>query len=213
MVKPPLLVLLAMDQVGQPFQHRWKDSWSVSVKPVIEQQNIAASALHDEPLGLASAAEFEGFLRAHDRAVRSMAYRLVGDDVDDVLQVAYLKAFEQRGSFRGDASPRTWLYTIAYRTALDHLRSGRRRAASQRRAMTLTVVADRADAVADCMAVDAALASLPVDQRVVLLLIDGQDMSYDDVATVLGIANGTIASRLHRARVAIRAAIERNEDQ
>ena len=75
------------------------------------------------------------------------------------------------------------------------------------------MIGDRADAVADRMAVDAALAELPIDQRVILLLIDGQDMSYDDAATVLGITNGTIASRIHRARAAIKTAIERNETQ
>lgn len=183
----------------------------MGVQPGIEQQHVSAAALEDESVGLASAAEFETFLRVHDQAVRGMAYRLVGDDVDDVLQVAYLKAFEQRGKFRGESSPQTWLYTIAYRTALDHLRSGRRRAANQQRVATLTVVSDRADAVADRMAVNAALDELPIDQRVILQLIDGQDMSYDDAAIVLGIANGTIASRIHRARAAIKKAIERNE--
>ncbi|MCE9621897.1 MAG: RNA polymerase sigma factor [Actinomycetia bacterium] len=183
----------------------------MGVEPVIEQQHVSASELYEESVGLVSAAEFEAFLRVHDQAVRRMAYRLVGGDVDDVLQAAYLKAFEQRRSFRGDSSPQTWLFTIAYRTALDHLRSGRRRAARQQRAATLTEVGDRSDAVADRMAVKAALDELPIDQRVILLLIDGQDMSYDDAATVLGIANGTIASRIHRARAAIKTAIEGNE--
>ena len=183
----------------------------MSVKPGIKHQDASAAALSVESTRLTNVAEFEGLLRIHDRSVRGVAYRLVGDDVDDVLQLAYLKAFEQRNSFRGDSSPRTWLYTIVYRTAVDHLRSGRRRTASQHRAATSAIIADRADTVADRMAVDAALADLPVDQRVILLMIDGQDMSYDDAATVLGVANGTIASRIHRARVAIRAALERNE--
>ena len=185
----------------------------MSVKPGIKHEDASASAFRVESATRGSVAEFEELLRSHDRSVRGVAYRLVGDDVDDVLQVAYLKAFEQRNSFRGDSSLRTWLYTIVYRTALDHLRSGRRRAASQQRAATSTIIADRAEEVADRMAVSAALADLPVDQRVILLLIDGQDMSYDDAATVLGVANGTIASRVHRARAAIRAALERNEAQ
>ena len=181
----------------------------MSVQPVIKQQDVFDSAFD-----LANAVEFEGFLRVHDRAVRSMTFRLVGNDVDDVLQVAYLKAFEQRRTFRGEASPRTWLYTIAYRTAVDHLRSSRRRASTQNRAATLTTAsADPTDGVADRMAVDAALGDLPVDQRIILLLIDGHDMSYDDAAAILGIASGTIASRLHRARTAIRTALERNEDK
>lgn len=182
----------------------------MSVKPDIKRQHAPAAAFKVESTTLSSVAEFEGLLRTHDRSVRGVAYRMVGDDVDDVLQLAYLKAFEQRNSFRGDSSPRTWLYTIVYRTAIDHLRSGRRRSVSQHRAATSMIVADRADAVADRMVVDAALAGLPVDQRVILLLIDGQGMSYGDAATVLGVATGTIASRIHRARAAIRAVLERN---
>lgn len=185
----------------------------MSVKPDIKQHDALESAAPVDSAGLTGVAEFERLLRLHDQPVRGMAFRLVGQDVNDVLQIAYLKAFEQRSSFRGDSSPRTWLYTIVYRTALDHLRSDRRRVANQHRAATSTAITDGADTVADRMAVDAALAGLLVDQRVILLLIDGQDMSYDDAARVLGVANGTIASRIHRARAALRAALERNESQ
>jgi RNA polymerase sigma-70 factor (ECF subfamily) len=186
----------------------------VGVKPGIDHHR--GSAFQDrsaEPTHLITVAEFEGLLRLHDRAVRSVAYRVVGDDVDDVLQVAYLKAFEQRRSFRGDSSMGTWLHTIVYRTALDHLRSRRRRQTMQNRVATVTNIADATDAVADRMAVEIALRGIPVDQRVVLLLVDGQGMSYGDAARVLGVANGTIASRIHRARTAMRAALERKDDQ
>jgi RNA polymerase sigma-70 factor (ECF subfamily) len=194
--------------------HQWKDRVLVGVKPGIEHDSAWASK-NDlaDPSRLDSVAEFEGLLRAHDRAVRCVAYRLVGDDVDDVLQVAYLKAFEQRASFRGDSSTLTWLHTIVYRTALDHLRSRRRREDAHHRAATVTTIADGIDAATDRMAVEEALAGLPIEQRVVLLLVDGQDMSYDNAAQVLGVANGTIASRIHRARTAMRTALDREDDQ
>jgi len=186
----------------------------VDVKPGIDHQG--SSAFEEgvaRPSGFTSAVEFEGLLRVHDRAVRTMAYRLVGGDVDDVLQQAYLKAFEQRGSFRGDSSPSTWLHTIVYRTAIDHLRAGDRREANKHRVAAAASIADVTGAVDDRMAVDEALAQLSVDQRVILLLVDGQDMTYDDAAAVLGVANGTIASRIHRARAAIRSALESREAQ
>ena len=186
----------------------------MDVKPGIEHQGV--SKFEEElarPSGYTSVAEFVGLLRVHDRAVRTVAYRLVGRDVDDVLQLAYLKAFEQWATFRGDSSPCTWLHTIVYRTAIDHLRAGRRREANNHRAAAPTAIADAAGMVDDRMTVGAALADLPVDQRVILLLIDGQDMTYDDAAAVLGVANGTIASRLHRARAALRTALERRESQ
>ena len=184
------------------------------VQPVIEQHGTSRFEERlAEPSRLSSPAEFEELLRTHDRAVRSVAYRIVGDDVDDVLQAAYMKAFEQRASFRGESSMGTWLHTIVYRTALDHLRSGRRRQATQHRASTETSIADSSDAVADRMAVEEALADLPVEHRVALLLVDGQGMSYDNAAQVLGVANGTVASRVHRARNAMRAALNREDEQ
>ena len=83
----------------------------MSLKPDIKQHEALEPASRMDSAGLTRTAEFERLLRTHDGALRGMADRLVGDDVDDVLQVAYLKAFEQRSSFRGDSSPRTWLYT------------------------------------------------------------------------------------------------------
>jgi RNA polymerase sigma-70 factor (ECF subfamily) len=186
----------------------------VGVKPAIEHHS--ASRFEErlaEPAHLTGVPEFEELLRTHDRALRSVACRLVGDDVDDVLQAAYMKAFEQRASFRGESSIGTWLHTIVYRAALDHLRSGRRRQAMQHQVATATTIPDNTDAVADRMAAEVALADLPVEHRVVLLLVDGQGMSYDDAAQVLGVANGTVASRMHRARNAMRAALNREDEQ
>jgi RNA polymerase sigma-70 factor (ECF subfamily) len=157
--------------------------------------------------------EFEAQLRTHDRSVRSMVYRLVGDEVDDVLQQAYLKAFRELVTFRGDSSFGTWLHRIAYTTALDHLRSRRRRDAMTRWLRPVPQAADPMESVVDHITLDRALATLPTDQRVALLLIDGQGMSYDDAAGVLGVAAGTVASRLSRARAAVRAELSRGAER
>jgi len=180
----------------------WKEPSGRGVQGSIDTRFTAS------PTHVRSVAEFEGLLRANDRQIRSLAYRLVGGgggEVDDVLQQAYLKAFVQWPSFRGDCSFTTWLHRIAYTTALDHLRSKGRRERLHQRAATTDSVRDRTDQVVDHLVLERALDELPVDQRVALLLVDGQGMSYDDAAHVLDVAPGTIASRLHRARATVRA--------
>jgi len=72
---------------------------------------------------------FVEIIRRHDYGLRRLAYRFLGDEdaMDDVLQDAYLKAFAAVSDFRGDASPRTWLYRIVGNTCLDMLRGRARR--------------------------------------------------------------------------------------
>jgi RNA polymerase sigma-70 factor (ECF subfamily) len=154
---------------------------------------------------------FEALLREHDRAVRSVAYRMVGGDVDDVLQQAYLKAFGQWSGFRGESTFRTWLHRIVYTTALDHLRSTKRREQLHLRVATDERTTDAAQSVVDHLELERALAALPVDQRVALLLVDGQGLGYDEAAAVLDVPAGTIASRLNRARAAMRAELSKGD--
>lgn len=180
----------------------WKESGAGGVQPAIDTTSTTSP-----PVGRSAAtavAEFEELLRANDRRLRSLAYRIVGSDVDDVLQQAYLKAFLQRSTFRGDSSVATWLHRIVYTTALDHLRTTGRRDRLHQRTAGTDRVGDTSDEVVDRLTLEAALDELPVDQRAVLLLVDGQGMSYDDAAAVLDVAPGTIASRLSRARTAVR---------
>ena len=182
-----------------------KDSTGGGVESGIDATSPSSMVLH-------TVSSFEELLRAHDRQARSLAHRLVGSDTDDVLQQAYLKAFVQWPTFRGEASFGTWLHRIVYTTALDHLRSDDRRARREARSARPEPTPDRADQVVDQLVLAAALDALPIDQRTVVLLVDGQGFGYDEVAHVLDVAPGTIASRLHRARAAMRERL-RSPDQ
>lgn len=151
-------------------------------------------------------AEFEALLRTHDSAVRSLAHRLIGGDVDDVLQDAYVKAFRSWTGFREESSFRTWLHRIVYTTALNHRRSDDRREAATVASVVPGPGSDRdiASTVSSTMDLASALGELPADQRTVVVLVDRDGWSYDDVGTVVGIPAGTVASRLHRARATLR---------
>jgi len=151
---------------------------------------------------------FMALLGPHDRALRGLAYRLLGDAdaMDDVLQTAYANAFRALPRFGGRASVSTWLYRIVTNACLDELRRGRA-AHEELRETARGGASDTAEDVAGRLDLQAALAGLPADERAAVLLVDGEGLSYAEAASALGVREGTVASRLHRARGALRAAL------
>lgn len=151
---------------------------------------------------------FTQLLKSNDDKMRGVAWRLLGSvsDMDDALQDAYVKAWRSIADFRGDAAFSSWLYRIVHTTCIDHLR------AQQRRTETATklarqdppIVPDPSTAVTEADELRAALAELPADQLCAVALVDGEGLSYDEVAALVDSNAGTVASRLHRARAALR---------
>lgn len=158
---------------------------------------------------------FAALLQRHDDKMRGVVWRVVGSSsaMDDVLQEAYLKAWRGIGGYARNAAFSTWLYTIVHRSAIDWVRAQRRQPPGHLRIATDTdfpaaTIRDHASGVTDSLALQHALTELPEDQLAVVTLIDGEGYSYDDVATLLDISPGTVASRLHRARAALRERLE-----
>ncbi len=154
---------------------------------------------------------FGHLVRRNDDAMRRLAFRLLGSAtaMDDALQDAYLKAFRHLGRFDGRSRFSTWLYTITYRTCLDHLRArGRRREIDLELLAVdeggVKAAADLGDAVVTRMSLVRALHDLPPDQVAAVILVDGEGFSYDDVGRILGVAPGTVGSRLSRGRATLR---------
>jgi len=163
---------------------------------------------------LADPADFVDLVRRHDRTLRALAWRLLGDRdrMDDVLQEAYVKAFRALPTFRGDAdaAPGTWLYRITYNACMDELRRQRR--------VSLVPLDDAVgrpdprgdvgDRVVRSHRLAAAIDALPPDHRAAVLLVDAEGFDYRSAAEVLGIPEGTVASRLNRARAALRQTLQ-----
>lgn len=156
---------------------------------------------------------FEQLVGGHHAALRLFAYRLIHDEgsVDDVLQEAYLKAFRAFPRFSASPdAPKAWLYRIVYRCALDELdRRSRWERRHERRAQLDSVGEPQAlaEAFAERDAVARALAGLAPDERAAVVLVDGIGFDYGSAATVLGVRRGTLASRLSRARSAMRTSL------
>jgi RNA polymerase sigma-70 factor (ECF subfamily) len=149
---------------------------------------------------------FAQLVRHYDDGLRALAYRLLGDRdrMDDALQEAYVNAFRALPGFRGDAELGTWLYRIAYNACIDELRR-------TRIVVPLDSVRERADPsqpaderVAARGDLGAALAALPPEDRATVLLVDAQGFDYRSAAEILAVPDGTVASRLNRARAALR---------
>ena len=150
---------------------------------------------------------FDELVRRHDRRMRGLAYRLMADRdrMDDALQEAYLKAFRALPRFRAGSDFGAWLYRITYNACIDELR--------QRKRSPLPA-ADPVDPVSGhpgpervvsaAETVRSALADLPIGQRIAVVLVDGEGFDHREAAKILDVAPGTVASRLHRARTALR---------
>lgn len=143
------------------------------------------------------------------RATQADVWRLckhLGDPAtaDDLTQETYARAWRSLPAFRGDASARTWLLSIARRTAADAVRAATRR----RRLDALLPRAERVPDPAGDVTAHALLAELVVEQRTAFVVTQLLGLSYDEAAAVCGCPVGTIRSRVARARDALVRLVE-----
>lgn len=164
------------------------------------------------------AVTFEEIYTRFRRPVWALARRLTQSDDEalDACQEIFLRIWRGLDGFRHEAKLSTWVFQIAWNFLRSYRRSrGRQPIEVERlnddRVMSIGVVRDRApDAERRAIAsesldrVEQALGRLAEHHRIVLWLRDGEDLSYEDIATVLDIPIGTVRSRLARARRALR---------
>jgi RNA polymerase sigma-70 factor, ECF subfamily len=160
---------------------------------------------------------FEELVASHQHRVFGVALRMLGGaaEAEEVAQEAFLRAHRSLGEFRGDAKLSTWLYTIVSRLCLNRLASGDRRAVRHGEDALLRVAdegggpevhAERGELEG---ALHRAIAELPEERRVVIILRDLEGLSYEEIAVALGLELGTVRSRLHRARMDLKDKLER----
>jgi len=151
--------------------------------------------------------DFETLMARHQKSVLNLAYRFLGDRsaAEDAAQEVFLHIYRTAGTYRPTASFITWLYQIVRNTCYSELRRRRRRAG------LLSQVDPPGDPPAprDCdhleqaelrAAVQAAIASLPENQRVAVLLRRYENLSYGQIAQAMGTTESSVKALLHRAR-------------
>ena len=158
---------------------------------------------------------FAVLMEEYQKKVYLLALRTVGNpqDAEDMTQEAFLRAYRSIHSFRGDSKLSVWLYRLTTNLCIDLLRSrGRKPTVSltvednDEDTQELDVTDERYDPEEIFQrrelqrAVQRGLASLPEDYRVILVLRELEGLSYAEIGEVLGLEEGTVKSRLFRAR-------------
>ncbi len=157
---------------------------------------------------------FHQLVDRHARHLFSLAVALAGNvaDAEDIVQETLTGACKAAGAFRHESSVRTWLVRILCRQAARWRRSGRRRTFplyQQNGSPAVEPAVDSSTARSDRkLDVALMLQQLSPEHRQVLVLREFEQMSYDEMAVVLGVPRGTVESRLHRARQELRARLE-----
>lgn len=149
-------------------------------------------------------AEFDEAVRLYATRVRHYALRLVRDPwlADDVLQETFLRAWKYWSTFRSDSNREAWLIRICRNAAFDLLAQRNRRRESPLRD-------DETSGTSTLLSLDTsdALLDLSLEHREVIFLIDFLEYEYSVAAGILGVPVGTVRSRLHRARSALRSSM------
>jgi RNA polymerase sigma-70 factor, ECF subfamily len=160
---------------------------------------------------------FNQLVRLHERQVYNVALRVVGqpDAAEDVTQDTFLLAYRSLHQFRGGLF-RAWLLRIATNRCYDELRRRQRRPADSFEELAFEPRSqwstrrgpeepqERAERLEVTHALREALARLPDDQRIVIVLSDIQGYSYDEIALITEVTLGTVKSRLSRGRARLR---------
>src|SRR5918993_1183353 len=160
---------------------------------------------------------FEELYKAHSGRLFSLAVRMLGNpaDAEDMLQEIFLSAHRKLDSFRGEAALGTWLYRLAMNQILDHVRSRAARTGQLTDGLDDTaLLADAsghrlADRAIDRIDLERALAELPEGCRAAFVLHDVHGLEHREVSDVLGIAEGTSKSQVHKARLRLRGLLRK----
>lgn len=179
---------------------------AIGARPIDPDQQLVRQHLAGDPKA------FEALFRKYQTPIFNLVTRMVrGEDAYDLTQDVFLKALKALRSFRGDAKFSTWLFTIARHTCLNHLRHknvviedsleesqdehpGNEPVDFE---MNVTKICETRELQ---RVVDTVLATLPAEPRLLLILRDFEQLSYDEISQVTELSIVNVKSKIHRAR-------------
>lgn len=168
---------------------------------------------------------FEKLIRDHQQLAFNIAYRMLGniEDAKDVSQDAFIKIFKSINSYKGDSSFSTWLYRIVTNTCIDELRKRNKRQILSYDIPIATeegevernlpdpgpTPEDIVDRKESQRKIRDAINNLNEQHKAVIVLRDIKGFSYDQISEILECPEGTIKSRISRARSALKSLLEK----
>lgn len=167
---------------------------------------------------------FEEIVRMYQHKVFNLVYRMIGnsEEAEDVAQEVFVTVFKAIDSFRGEAKFSTWLYRIAANHCKNRMKYlGRRsykatgelneateKEAAEAQPSAMRPHVDGPDAVLEGLelerTVQDGIKALEEEHRVLIILRDVEDLSYEEISSITGLELGTVKSRLHRARLQLK---------
>ena len=166
---------------------------------------------------------FADLLRLYQHKVYNLVYRMLGDsaEAEDVSQEVFVTVFRSIDTFRGDSKLSTWIYRIAVNHCKNRLKYLARRSYKETESYEdgeqgagipatpgLQAEMDGPDVILEGLQlerlVQEAIATLDEEHRLLIVLRDVQELSYQEIVQITGLQEGTVKSRLHRARMAIK---------
>jgi len=190
--------------------------------PEEESELVAKLVARDE-------AAFNYLVVTYERRVFALVFRMLGrrDEAEDLAQEVFVQVFKAIDQFRGESKLSTWIYRIAVNLCKNRTKYLSRRQLGDQDDVDAMIdraplssakgvsVGDisRPDELVEGMQLELivkrAIQQIEPDFREVLILRDVEDLSYEEIASVTGLAAGTVKSRIHRARAQLRALVEK----
>jgi RNA polymerase sigma-70 factor (ECF subfamily) len=172
---------------------------------------------------------FNELVELYEARVFRLLLRMMGrrDEAEDMAQEVFVQIFKAVGQFRGDAKLSTWIYKVSVNLCKNRLKYltrrhtdgqdelepvAERRALDEAKGVTFGDVAQPDRLVEGYQlerVVQVCISELEPDFREVLILRDVEDLSYEELSEITGLPEGTVKSRLHRARTTLKASVER----
>jgi RNA polymerase sigma-70 factor (ECF subfamily) len=210
------------DVTGPPFGG---GRFDVAMDEAEEKALVERLQRHDE-------AAFNQLVRLYERSVFRLVLRMLGDraEAEDVAQDVFVTIFKAITQFRGESKLSTWIYRVATNHCKNRIKYLDRRARGKKNeldelaesgalesaSMTSSAQIARPDQQAEANQVEtivrAAIAVLDEDQRELVVLRDVENLSYEEIQAITGLPEGTVKSRLHRARLQLMKAIQKAGD-
>jgi RNA polymerase sigma-70 factor, ECF subfamily len=174
---------------------------------------------------------FRQLVLEHQARVFSLLVRMIGNasEAEDLMQEVFIQVFKAIDSFRGDSKLSTWLYRIAANTCKNRMKYLNRRSYSKTDALDPDTEGAAASASGQVLGqrvpapdrllegieldaiVQQAISTLDEDHKLLVILRDMQELSYEEICEVTGLNEGTVKSRLHRARMALKEKLAKRD--
>ena len=169
-----------------------------------ERADVALAAAGDQQA-------YERLYRAHVARIHSLVRRMVGGDgdADELVQDAFVRAWQRLSTFRGESAFGTWLHRLTVNLVLNWQKSRNRGRKLFDDDAMIDLSAGRRETPEEAMDLESALKELPKGARQIFVLHDVEGFKHEEIADMLDITSGTSKAQLHRARMLMRRHLEK----